>query len=198
MKKKTLRTLGLGFLCSGILTGAFAIFGQGHSPIPGITVNSLFNQNSNNNQELTKYREEVSKLQEINAKLEAEKSQLVESISSLENVTRNESTTTSSAITATSTRENENSTAETTTSAEEMSTEVVNGTFTIAEGDVSSTIAQNLEAEGYIDSATELQDLISAWDLDAMIVAGSYELNSDMSVHQIAEIITQGAYYYIP
>ena len=70
------------------------------------------------------------------------------------------------------------------------------GSFTISDGENASDIAQRLESEGYIDSATELEDLIDQWDLSTVIVADTYDLNSDMSIHDIASIITQGAYYY--
>ena len=77
-----------------------------------------------------------------------------------------------------------------------LATPAESGTFTIAEGSDTTTIAQQLQDEGYIDSADELTSLIEEWGLETVIGAGDYELNSDMSIHDIANIITQGAYYY--
>ena len=71
-------------------------------------------------------------------------------------------------------------------------------TFTISEGEDSTTIANRLAEEGIIQDSAELQEIIANWGLDKLIQAGEYELSPDMSVHQVAEILTNGAYYYIP
>lgn len=203
MSKQVLRTLGLGFLCSAILTGAFAVFGQGKVPVSGITVNSLFKPEANTDAELTQYKDEVSKLNEEKAKLESENKKLTDNMSALEEQMKQleeKDTTTSETTTS---AESTDETAEQTTTVdgeEEASTEsdATQGTFTISEGEVSSEIAQRLQAEGYIADASELEAVIATWGLDTFIIAGDYQLSSDMSVHQVAEILTNGAYYYIP
>ncbi|MBK0347400.1 endolytic transglycosylase MltG [Aerococcaceae bacterium zg-ZJ1578] len=189
MNKKTLKTLGIAFLLAAIFTGAFAIFGQGHVPVSGIKVNSLFSQSQSNDEELTKYRDQISKLQEEKATLEKERDSLNEKL------TKNNNTSSSNSIAATNGSETSTSSDN---SSETPSEPAKVGTFTVNSGEASSEIASRLESEGFIKSAAELQELISQWDLDSRIVADSYELNSDMSIHQIAEIITNGAYYYIP
>ncbi|MBS4455832.1 endolytic transglycosylase MltG [Tuanshanicoccus lijuaniae] len=189
MNKHTLKTLGIGFLLAGILTGVFAIFGQGHVPVSGMKVNSLFSQNQSNEEELTKYRDQISKLQEEKATLEKERQALSDKLE------KNKNNNSSSDNSIAPTDGSESTTDEASDTASEPAKE---GTFTINSGETSSEIAKRLEEEGYIKSAAELQDLISQWDLDSRIVAADYELNSDMSVHQIAELITNGAYYYIP
>lgn len=199
MNKQTLRSLGLGFLLSAILAGTFAIFGQGNMPIPGITVNSLFKTNTDNDAELAQYRDEVSQLQEEKSTLESEKAKLNESVSALTKQL-NESTSSESS-TARSNEASNRSTNEESSSNENSSSSdepAITETFSIQDGEVSSDIAQRLQQEGFIENATELQELISYWGLDSMIVAGDYQLTSDMSIHQIAELITNGAYYYIP
>ncbi|HFI0462963.1 TPA: hypothetical protein ACGO1T_000666 [Streptococcus suis] len=190
MKKRSLRTLGVGFLLSAILTGAFAIFGQGQVPIAGISVNSLFNQNqTDNDQVLSQFRDQVSQLEQENAALSSENQSLLAAQST------NESVTTTSADTGSG--DSIAPTAETTTQA--VATEPAQeGVFTIQEGQVTSEIVQNLVDAGYVQNGQELEDLITQWGLDNLIQVGDYDLNSDMSVHQIAEIITNGQYYYIP
>lgn len=190
MKKRSLRTLGVGFLLSAILTGAFAIFGQGQVPIAGISVNSLFNQNqTDNDQVLSQFRVQVSQLEQENAALSSENQSLLAAQST------NESVTTTSADTGSG--DSIAPTAETTSQA--VATEPAQeGVFTIQEGQVTSEIVQNLVDAGYVQNGQELEDLITQWGLDNLIQVGDYDLNSDMSVHQIAEIITNGQYYYIP
>lgn len=208
MSKQTLRSMGFGFLCAALLSGAYAVFGQGNVPVPGVTVNSLFN-GSNNDKELAQYREEVSKLQEEKSNLESEKQKLSENMSALEEQMnkqseKKEETTSGNSIEPTSGEES--------TVAEDESTEATNEenndevaaeagsttTFTISEGEDSTTIANRLAEEGIIQDSAELQEIIANWGLDTLIQAGEYELSPDMSVHQVAEILTNGAYYYIP
>ena len=208
MSKQTLRSMGIGFLCAALLSGAYAVFGQGNVPVPGVTVNSLFN-GSNNDKELAQYREEVSKLQEEKSNLESEKQKLSENMSALEEQMNKQSenkeeTTSGNSIEPTSGEES--------TVAEDESTEATNEenndevaaeagsttTFTISEGEDSTTIANRLAEEGIIQDSAELQEIIANWGLDTLIQAGEYEVSPDMSVHQVAEILTNGAYYYIP
>lgn len=182
MKKQNFRSLGIGFLCASIVTALFAIFGQGHVPIQGVSVSSLFNTTEQNDAELSQYRDEVSQLQSENASYSSEIASLNNEVSTLRQQVNEQSSQESSSA---STNTNEAS-------------EIVVQTFTINEGDTSSEIADQLVSAGIITDASELLDLISYWGLDSMIVAGTYDLNSDMTVDQVAEIITQGAYYYIP
>lgn len=208
MSKQTLRSMGIGFLCAALLSGAYAVFGQGNVPVPGVTVNSLFN-GSNNDKELVQYREEVSKLQEEKSNLESEKQKLSENMSALEEQMnkqseKKEETTSGNSIEPTSGEESTVAEGETTEAATEGNNDEVAAeassttTFTISEGEDSTTIANRLADEGIIQDSAELQEIIANWGLDTLIQAGEYELSPDMSVHQVAEILTNGAYYYIP
>ncbi|NLJ17354.1 endolytic transglycosylase MltG [Globicatella sulfidifaciens] len=208
MSKQTLRSMGIGFLCAALLSGAYAVFGQGNVPVPGVTVNSLFN-GSNNDKELAQYREEVSKLQEEKSNLESEKQKLSENMSALEEQMnkqseKKEETTSGNSIEPTSGEESTVSEDESTEATNEENNDEVAAeagsttTFTISEGEDSTTIANRLAEEGIIQDSAELQEIIANWGLDTLIQAGEYELSPDMSVHQVAEILTNGAYYYIP
>lgn len=210
MKKNTLRSIGIGFLSAAILSGAFAIFIQGQSPVEGLQVNSLLN--SDNQEQISQYEEQVSSLvaqrdslaeqvssagNQDESSLQAEVSSLTEANSSLLARVENNNTQDNNDE---SDSNNEDSDSDTTDS--ENTGEVaeaqpdLEGTFTIVSGETSSEIASQLEAQGYIDSATEFQNLLDEWDLNAVIQAGDFNLNSDMSIHDIASIITDGAYYY--
>lgn len=211
MNKNTLRSLGIGFLSAGILSAAFAIFVQGQTPVEGLQVNSLFN--SDNTEQISQYEEQVSSLtaerdslNESLASLEStDESSLQESISSLTAANESLQARLADANNNASTNDNgadesdESDTTETTT--EESgevaeATPALEGSFTISSGEASSDIANRLEADGYIASAAEFQELLDTWDLNSVIQAGDFEINSDMSIHDIASIITNGAYYY--
>lgn len=208
MKKNTLRSLGIGFLSAGILSGAFAIFVQGQAPVEGLQVNSLLG--SADQEQISQYEEQVSSLV-------AERDSLNESLNSGDN--QDESSTDEQVRSLTEANESllarlENNGAE--TNNDESDTENNNeesagteetgeaaeaqpdleGSVTISSGEASSDIASRLESDGFITSAAEFQSLLDEWDLNAVIQAGDFELNSDMSIHDIASIITDGAYYY--
>lgn len=215
MKKNTLRSLGIGFLSAGILSGAFAIFVQGQSPVEGLQVNSLLG--SGDQEQISQYEEQVSSLvaerDSLNESLSSgdnqDESSAQEQISSLTEA--NESLVAQLDNTGTETNNDESDT-ETTDNGTDTDTEADNtgsetgevteaqpdleGSFSIASGEASSEIAARLESDGFIDSADEFQSLLDEWDLNAVIQAGDFELNSDMSIHDIASIITDGAYYY--
>lgn len=209
MKKNTLRSIGIGFLSAAILSGAFAIFVQGQSPVEGLQVNSLLN--SDNQEQISQYEEQVSSLvaqrdslaeqvssagNQDESSLQAEVSSLTEANSSL--LARFESNNTQGNNDE-SDSNNEDTDSETTNENTGELAEAqpdLEGSFTIVSGETSSEIASQLEAQGYIDSAAEFQNLLDEWDLNAVIQAGDFNLNSDMSIHDIASIITDGAYYY--
>lgn len=214
MNKSTLRSLALGFLASGILTGAYAIFFQGNVPVQGITVPSVLKVNeSQHAEELAQYRDEMSSLiterdslEVTNENLGEEVSSLTKAQSDLENelaaldLDRRSSESNEDATDDESTNEAETETEEDTEVAnsetEPESSEAVSGTFSISQGQSSVDIANQLEAEGYIDSAFEFQSLLDEWGLNSILQAGSYELDSNMSIHDIATELTHGAYYY--
>lgn len=213
MKKNTLRSLGIGFLSAGILSGAFAIFVQGQAPVEGLQVNSLLG--SGDQEQISQYEEQVSSLvaerDSLNESLSSgdnqDESSAQEQISSLTEA--NESLVAQLDNTGTETNNDESDT-ETTDNGTDTDTDADNsetgevteaqpdleGSFTIASGEASSEIAARLESDGFIDSADEFQSLLDEWDLNAVIQAGDFELNSDMSIHDIASMITDGAYYY--
>lgn len=211
MNKNTLRSLGIGFLSAGILSAAFAIFVQGQTPVEGIRVNSLLN--GDNTEQISQYEEQVSSLQAERDSLSADlssasssedESSLQESISSLTEANEslqaqlrnanNDNTTDNNDESET----NDDTTEETTEESGELAQAQpdVEGSFTINSGETSSEIANRLESEGYIASASEFQTLLDEWDLNSVIQAGDFDINSDMSIHDIVSIITEGAYYY--
>lgn len=209
MNKSSLRSLALGFLASGIITGAYAIFFQGHVPVQGITVPSVLNSNSaTHDEELAKYREEMSLLITERDTLEENQSAKDEEIASL----AKENTGLESQVaemqlenrSATSEDSSEQADTEDETLANDSDSETddesentgAEGTFVIAQGETSVDIASNLESGGFIESASEFQALLDEWGLSSIIQAGTYELTADMSIHDIANELTNGAYYY--
>ncbi|XJS11542.1 hypothetical protein ACF3NG_04875 [Aerococcaceae bacterium WGS1372] len=212
MNKNTLRSLGIGFLSAGILSAAFAIFVQGQSPVEGIKVNSLLN--NSNAAQVSQYEEQISSLQaerdsmseSLSATSNQDESALQESISSLTEANESlkaqlsdrNTDTASSADNNDESESNEDTTEASTVESGEVAQAQpdVEGSFTINSGETSSEIADRLEAEGYISSATEFQSLLDEWDLNSVIQAGDFDINSDMSIHDIVSIITEGAYYY--
>ncbi|UUX34583.1 hypothetical protein [Fundicoccus culcitae] len=221
MNKNTLRSMGLGFLAAAVLTGAFAIFFQGNVPVQGIQISSILNNNQQYEDELSQYRVEMSSMISERDALESTRDTLNTSIASLNDLNEEQSSTISSLENELS--NNESNTADETSTAEEVSADenetsdsttdtttdtietatnttgdFISGTFTISSGEASTDIANRLESEGYITSATEFQDLVEYWGLESILQANSYQLNSDMSINQIAEILTNGQYYYIP
>ena len=217
MNKSTLRSLALGFLASGILTGAYAIFFQGNVPVQGITGPSVLKVNETQHaDELNQYRDEMSSLiterdslEMTNENLGEEVSSLTKAHSELENELAglNLDNRSSESNEETSGDDESTNEAETETTSDEETeiansdtetevTEAVSGTFSISDGQSSVDIASQLEAEGYIESAPEFQALLDEWGLNSILQAGSYELDSSMSIHDIATELTHGAYYY--
>lgn len=208
MNKSTLRSLALGFLASGILTGAYAIFFQGNVPIQGVTIPSVLNSSSaTHEEELAQYRDEMSSLiaerdtleenqvtkdEEI-ASLTEKNTGLEKQIAELQLENRSLS---SDGDGEQSETEDETTTEDSTDEETENSTSSTSGTFVISQGETSVDIASNLEAQGFVESAAEFQALLDEWGLNSIIQAGSYEISSDMTIHDIANEITHGAYYY--
>ena len=208
MNKSTLRSIALGFLASGILTGAYAIFFQGNVPIQGVTIPSVLNSSSaTHEEELAQYRDEMSSLIAERDTLEENQVTKDEEIASLtEKNTRLENqiaelqlenrSLSSDGDGEQSETEDETTTEDSTDEETENSTSSTSGTFVISQGETSVDIASNLEAQGFVESAAEFQALLDEWGLNSIIQAGSYEISSDMTIHDIANEITHGAYYY--
>lgn len=214
MKKSTLRNLGIGFLASAVITGLYTTFVQGNAPVPGVELNSIFEGTSAKTESQLAEREaEVQSLVSDRESLLSEREQLDESfsvISSLEgeiaslqrdNASLTRLTGNQDETTPTNDTDNEGDesqgqelTEEATTTPEAEPDTV--GSFTVESGSTSSDIAQQLESQGFIASASEFQELLDAWGLHESIQSGTYNLNSDMSIHDIASILTNGAYYY--
>ncbi|MBG9980069.1 endolytic transglycosylase MltG [Facklamia sp. DSM 111018] len=208
MKKQNLRSLGVGFLASSILAGAFAVFFQGHVPVDGITLPSLFEgQNTESFQEqydkdqstiagLTQEKDEISRQKEEFSnqveQLKNDNESLQEKLDEQSNLQKDQEDE--------SVDEKEETSAEEVESNEEDTTEEVeapeDGAFAITDGESSAEIASRLEETGYIDSASDFQELIDQWNLESVIQAGDYELSKDMSIHEIASELTNGVYYY--
>jgi len=204
MNKSTLRSLALGFLASGILTGAYAIFFQGNVPIQGVTIPSVLNSSSaTHEEELSQYRDEMSSLiaerdtlEENQVTKDEEIASLTEKNTGLENQIA-ELQLENRSLSSDGDGEQSESEDETTTEEEtENSTASTSGTFVISQGETSVEIANNLEAQGFVVSAAEFQALLDEWGLNSIIQAGSYDISSDMTIHDIANEITHGAYYY--
>jgi len=204
MNKSTLRSLALGFLASGILTGAYAIFFRGNVPIQGVTIPSVLNSSSaTHEEELSQYRDEMSSLiaerdtlEENQVTKDEEIASLTEKNTGLENQIA-ELQLENRSLSNDGDGEQSESEDETTTEEEtENSTASTSGTFVISQGETSVEIANNLEAQGFVVSAAEFQALLDEWGLNSIIQAGSYDISSDMTIHDIANEITHGAYYY--
>ncbi|MRI84872.1 hypothetical protein GIY09_03020 [Aerococcaceae bacterium WS4759] len=208
MNKSTLRSLALGFLASGILTGAYAIFFQGNVPIQGVTIPSVLNSSSaTHEEELAQYRDEMSSLiaerntlEENQVTKDEEIASLTEKNTGLENqiaeLQLENRSLSSDGDGEQSETEDETTTEDSTDEETENSTSSTSGTFVISQGETSVDIASNLEAQGFVESAAEFQALLDEWGLNSIIQAGSYEISSDMTIHDIANEITHGAYYY--
>lgn len=208
MNKSTLRSLALGFLASGILTGAYAIFFQGNVPIQGVTIPSVLNSSSaTHEEELAQYRDEMSSLiaerntlEENQVTKDEEIASLTEKNTGLENqiaeLQLENRSLSSDGDGEQSETEDETTTEDSTDEETENSTSSTSGTFVISQGETSVDIANNLEAQGFVESAAEFQALLDEWGLNSIIQAGSYEISSDMTIHDIANEITHGAYYY--
>ena len=208
MNKSTLRSLALGFLASGILTGAYAIFFQGNVPIQGVTIPSVLNSSSaTHEEELAQYRDEMSSLiaerntlEENQVTKDEEIASLTEKNTGLENqiaeLQLENRSLSSDGDGEQSETEDETTTEDSTDEETENSTSSTSGTYVISQGETSVDIASNLEAQGFVESAAEFQALLDEWGLNSIIQAGSYEISSDMTIHDIANEITHGAYYY--
>ena len=220
MNKRSLRTLGLGFLGSAILTGAFAILVQGNVPVQGVKVSSVLG--GANTQELNSFKEVNSSLLAEKSNLEATKNTLNESLNSLKEAASKQSSelasykkvASSSAASASnsssssdesgadessSTETASTTTTETTTGeTSQQSTSSTSGTFTVSPGETSDEIGMRLVAEGYISDFDEYKYIVDYWDLSSVLQAGTYQLDSNMGANAILEALTHGAYYYIP
>ena len=209
MNKSSLRSLALGFLASGIITGAYAIFFQGHIPVQGITVPAVLNSNSAaHEEELSKYREEMSSLITERDSLEDNQGTKDEEIASLTQTNTGLESQVAELQLENRSVSNDDTTAQTDTNdettdanseseiTEDTETTGTDGTFVISQGETSVDIANNLEVDGFVESAAEFQALLDEWGLSSIIQAGSYEITSDMTIHDIANELTHGAYYY--
>lgn len=220
MNKRSLRTLGLGFLGSAILTGAFAILVQGNVPVQGVKVSSVLG--GANTQELNSFKEVNSSLLAEKSNLEATKNTLNESLNSLKEAASKQSSELasykkvasssaasasnsssssdeSSADESSSTETASTTTTETTTGeTSQQSTPSTSGTFTVSPGETSDEIGMRLVAEGYISDFDEYKYIVDYWDLSSVLQAGTYQLDSNMGANAILEALTHGAYYYIP
>lgn len=205
MKKNTLRSLGIGFLSAAILTGAFAIFVQGNTPVEGIQISGLLA--NNNEEEMASLEEQINSLTTERDTLEETRNTLNESLATFSEQAEEKDNEISRLSASLTSLQAQGSDTEDETSEDEESsvdegsdtetdTEVESATFEIAEGQSSEQISLDLEAAGFIESAEEFQSLLDEWNLHSVIQAGSFELDSSMTIHDIATIITDGAYLY--
>lgn len=201
MKKNTLRSMGVGFLSAGVLTGIFAVL-SGHIPVEGVTVQSIFDSGeaeiiASLEEEQAGLNEEIEALESTRNNLNANVASLQERDEARENEIESLQATIRDLESAAQDDDDEESSEEEDTTEEEVTTEEsVDGIFTINDGESSEDISNRLEDDGYIESATEFRDLLDSWGLNEVIQTGDHELTPDMSIHEIASIITGGAYYY--
>lgn len=210
MKKSSLRSLGVGFLSAAILTGAYAAFFQGHVPVDGVTIDSVF-QSEN----IESYEQQVSEDQEIINNLSDNQAQIEAELenASSENASLNERLESQKESIDYLASMNESLQdildeygiagieEETTTDTEEEeeteeTSAAASGEFSIEDGQSSAEIANNLEAQGYIESAAEFQELLDQWNLSSVIQSGTYDIDEGMTIHEIASVITNGAYFF--
>lgn len=213
MKKSSLRSLGIGFLSAAILTGAYAAFFQGHVPVDGVTVESIF-QSEN----IESYEQQASQDQDTISNLTADQAQMESNLQEVSSdneslSTRLESQTESIdylasmneslqdildeyGIVGIDEEDSIDDTEEETEETDEETTMSSSGEFSIEEGESSAEIANNLEDQGYIESADEFQALLDQWNLSSVIQTGTYEISEEMTIHEIASVITNGAYFF--
>lgn len=211
MKKDTIKSIAFGFFSAAVLTGAFAVFFQGHVPVQGVKISSVLG--SANSESLLAYESQVEEMSVANESLASNNESLATKITSLEkemesilkeNESLKETESTSSEDESASTDESESSElSDETNTVEETTVEETTidpadvVTFTINSGENSSEIAQRLESEGIIASAAELQAIMDQWNLNSILIADTYDLQKGMDPNRVAEIITGGAYYII-
>lgn len=225
LSRNTLRSLAVGFLASAVVTAAFAL-SQGQLPVQGVNGTNLLNggsttANADQQAQLDALSSEKSALEStqnvLNASLTSLKEQASRQSSELEALkshsassASNESSSSSSESLSSSESDQANNQAETGqeqnngTSTEGTSAPrngqwtTEGGNFTVNPGDTSEDVAQNLYDAGIISSPDVFLEVVDQWDLSTLLIAGTYELNSGMNVNTIAEILTNGAYYWIP
>lgn len=225
LSRNTLRSLAVGVLASAVVTAAFAL-SQGQLPVQGVNGTNVLNggtttANADQQARLDALSSEKAALEStqntLNASLASLKEQASRQSSELEALkshstssssASNESSSTSSE--GSSSSSNEASQADATESGQEETnnTETAGprngqwttegGNFTVNPGDTSEDVAQNLYDAGIISSPDVFLEVVDQWDLSTLLIAGTYELNSGMNVNTIAEILTNGAYYWIP
>ncbi|GGA32115.1 endolytic transglycosylase MltG [Psychrobacillus lasiicapitis] len=75
--------------------------------------------------------------------------------------------------------------------ADTASNEATNSVLHIQSGMTSRDISTSLEQAGIIQNKQDFEDYLIAQDLSSKIQIGQFELNSTMTIKQIAEIITK-------
>ncbi|MGF3066076.1 endolytic transglycosylase MltG [Facklamia sp. P12945] len=203
MKKEKLRSLGVGLLIASLLTAVYATFVQGYVPIEGVTLPSLLD-GQETRQLKDKVKESEASLEKLTGDNENLKKQLEKVTTDNESLTEKVAKQRESIDYLESLRDESDNTEEQDesidsndeTASEDNNQASAEGAFVIRQGENASQISQRLETEGYITSAQEFQNLIEQWQLSSLIQTGEYQLNSDMTIHEIASQLTHGAYYY--
>ena len=221
LSRNTLRSLAVGVLASAVVTAAFAL-SQGQLPVQGVNGTNVLNggtttANADQQARLDALSSEKSALEStqntLNASLASLKEQASRQSSELEALKSHSTSSSSASNEGSSSSSNEASQADTTEASQEethnagttgttapsdgqWTTE--GGNFTVNPGDTSEDVAQNLYDAGIISSPDVFLEVVDQWDLSTLLIAGTYELNSGMNVNTIAEILTNGAYYWQP
>ena len=216
LSRNTLRSLAVGFLASAVVTAAFAL-SQGQLPVQGVNGTNLLNggsttANADQQAQLDALSSEKSALEStqnvLNASLTSFKEPASRKSSELEALKSHSASSASNESSSSSSEGSSSSESDQASNQAETGQEQNNGTSTegtsaprngqwTTEGG-NFTVAQNLYDAGVISSPDVFLEVVEQWDLSTLLIAGTYELNSGMNVNTIAEILTNGAYYWIP
>ena len=217
LSRNTLRSLAVGVLASAVVTAAFAL-SQGHLPVQGVNGTNVLNggtttANADQQARLDALSSEKSALEStqntLNASLASLKEQASRQSSELEALkshstssssTSNESSSTSSEGSSSSSNEASQADAAE-ASQEETNNAGTAGTTAPSDGQWTTeggNFTVNLYDAGIISSPDVFLEVVDQWDLSTLLIAGTYDLNSGMNVNTIAEILTNGAYYWQP
>ncbi|MCO6017375.1 MULTISPECIES: hypothetical protein [Carnobacterium] len=171
MNRPALRYLALGFLLSALVLSGYRLFFYEPATSTNKTEQTAKSKDENLSKSEKSYKK---KYEELLTKIELEK---------VTDKTDSSSTTDSSA--ADSSAKKEEPAKDT-----DKKEEVKKYTLVIGQGDPTSTAVDQLAANGIIKDANEFTSFLTSNDYEMYIRDGSYEVNSGMSLEEIAKIIT--------
>lgn len=164
--KLTLRYLALGFFASAVLLSGYGLIAS-----PDSTPEQQAQEESVPDTSVSSDSSDMVDLTENSSSEKVEETEEVEEDSSAE----------------ADTSQSEETEEETDTS--EETTDTLSAVIVIEEGDPSSVASSQLQNQGIIESATEFNDFLEENNYITLLRPGSYEVNSDMTFQEIAEIL---------